>query len=501
LIFIKAFVPSTEIEKIKISDFKHFCPSACLARTLLLWLCIPGEIYRVPSADHRFSSFQYSEGAVLGRYLFRLPPRDAMSATLGVEGTGASTNPLHRILALRSVNAHFQPIVSVGRKALIGVEALARASDPATGNPVPAPALFEWARAESRLLELDRLCHMQALRSFATLPPRDPELLLFLNIEASLLDQYPSLSILELVREAGVRASSVVIEINETHILEQRFLADFVERHRRLGFLIAMDDLGSGHSSLQRWPVLKPDIIKLDRGIVDGIAGSYFSKELLRSVVALGRHTGALVLAEGVETHNDITACLDMGVDLFQGFFFARPAPAGSGHLDQALHMALACATSHKGRSLERMAQRRGEYMRHSAQAVEFAQKLSLSALGSFDEVLSGLPSQAMVESIVVLDEQGIQQTHVVFTDGRAHSNRGALFQPSKPGTNHSDRDYFYGLTECGRGRDFFLTDPNLSVASGLLCRTLSHVFRHTSGASFIVCLDLLISSASKERP
>jgi EAL domain-containing protein (putative c-di-GMP-specific phosphodiesterase class I) len=399
------------------------------------------------------------------------------------------------------VSSHFQPIVSLGRKALIGVEALARATDPSTGKAVPAPALFEWARAEGRLLELDRLCHIQALRAFATLPPRDPELLLFLNIEASLLDQYPSLSILELVREAEVRPASVVIEINETHILEQRFLADFVERHRSLGFLIAMDDLGSGHSSLQRWPVLKPDIIKLDRGIVDGIADSYFSKELLRSVAALGRHTGALVLAEGVETHSDITACLDLGVDLFQGFFFARPAAAGSGNLDEALHMALACASSHKGRSLERMAQRRGEYLQHSAQATEVARQLALSPLESFEEVLRRFSKQEMVESIVVLDEQGIQHTPVVFVNGRPPSDRGALFQPSKPGANHSDRDYFYGLTECGRGRDFFLTDPNLSVASGLLCRTLSHVFRHTSGASFIVCLDLLIQSASKERP
>ena len=281
-------------------------------------------------------------------------------------------SPFERILALRSVSTHFQPIVSLKRKAIIGVEALVRSSDPATGHSIAPPQLFQWAREAEQLLELDQLCQDQALRSFAALPSREPELLMFMNVEASLLDENPELSLLTKALDAGVKPSNVVIEINETEVLDQQRLNAFVARHRKLGFLIAMDDLGSGHSSLQRWPLLKPDIIKLDRSIVDGVTDNFFAQELMRSLIALGRQTGALILAEGVETEADVRVCTDLGVDLFQGFFFAKPA-AGIASMEQALTQTLNCAAQHKERSLERMVQRRQDYETHSKLARSLA--------------------------------------------------------------------------------------------------------------------------------
>ena len=400
-------------------------------------------------------------------------------------------HPLQGILALRSLKTHFQPIVSVKRKAVIGVEALARAVDPITGAAIPPQQLFSWAREEDQLMELDQLAQETALRTFAGLPRREPELLLFINVEASLLDESPAMSLLAAARDAGVKPSNVVIEVNETAVLDQHRLGDFVKRHRQQGFLIAMDDLGSGHSSLQRWPLLKPDIIKLDRSLVDGLADNFYAQELVRSMIALGRQTGALILAEGVETQADVTACLDLGVDLFQGFFFARPAPAGAPNLDQALAVTLNSAALHKDRSMERMIQRRSDFQQHSQLAKEVALLLIQAPLDAMDSVLQLLPTDGSVESLCILDERGLQISQTVFPDGPASTKRAALFQAPKPGTDHSDRDYFYGLAEAGKGRDFFLTEAHISVASGQLCRTLSYLFQHPSGATFIACLDL----------
>lgn len=408
-----------------------------------------------------------------------------------MEAPTQSPQTLDAILASQSLSTHFQPIVSVKRKALIGVEALARATDPRTGAPVPPPQLFGWARETGRLLELDRACQASAMRNFATLPVRDPELLVFINIEASLLDEHGSLSLLDAVHAAGLKPSNVVIEVNETQVQDVSRLEAFVQRHREHGFLIAMDDLGSGHSGLQRWPVLKPDIIKLDRSLVDGLADNFYAQELVRSMIALGRQTGALILAEGVETQADVTACLDLGVDLFQGFFFARPAPAGAPNLDQALAVTLNSAALHKDRSMERMIQRRSDFQQHSQLAKEVALLLIQAPLDAMDSVLQLLPTDGSVESLCILDERGLQFSQTVFPDGPASTKRAALFQAPKPGTDHSDRDYFYGLAEAGKGRDFFLTEAHISVASGQLCRTLSYLFQHPSGATFIACLDL----------
>jgi EAL domain-containing protein (putative c-di-GMP-specific phosphodiesterase class I) len=416
-----------------------------------------------------------------------------MLATLSQpESAVMHLHPLRQILSQASVSTHFQPIVSVKRKALIGVEALARATDPVTGLAVPPNFLFSWAREQERLLELDRLCQRRALEAFRDLPERDPELLLFMNVEASLLDQHPELSLIHAVHQAGVDPSQVLIEVNETHVKDQAMLLAFVERHRAQGFLIAMDDLGSGHSSLQRWPMLRPDVIKLDRSLVHGVAESFYAQELLRSLIALGRQTGALILAEGVEDEADVAACLDLGVDLFQGFYFAKPAGEPYANLEQALDKTQRCAADHKQRQLKHMARRRQDYERHSALARTTADVLRGVDTPDFARVLRTLPWDPAIESLVVLNDEGLQCSPTVFMQpSQFLPARGGLFQPPRLGADHSDRDYYYGLMESGLNRDCYLSEPHLSTASGQLCRTLSHRFDHPNGERYIACLEI----------
>ena len=106
------------------------------------------------------------------------------------------------------------------------------------------------------------------------------------------------------------------------------------------------------------------------------------------------------------------------------------------------------------------------------------------------------MPAPAGVESLMLLDERGMQVSQVVFPANKAPKLRAALFQAPKPGSDHADCDYFYGLTESGKGRDFFLTEVHLSVATGHAVRTLSHYFQHPCGSSFVACLDLQVQTS-----
>lgn len=405
--------------------------------------------------------------------------------------TAMHLHPLSQILSQRSLDTHFQPIVSVKRKALVGVEALARANDPCTGKPVPPPQLFDWARAQGRLLELDRACQACALDRFAALPVRDPELLMFMNVEASLLDEHPDLSLLHLAQEAGVRPSNMVIEVNETAVLDQKLLEAFVQRHREQGFLIAMDDLGAGHSSLQRWPLLRPDIIKLDRALVDGIAGSFHAQQLVRTLIALSRQTGAMVLAEGVETESDVSTCLDLGVDLFQGYYFARPSGQPYQNLDSALDKTLAFASERAGLEKDRLARRRTQVEAHRDLARNLSDVLSQVEAFEFGRVLRNLPWDPSIESVVLLTEEGLQCSPAVFVGPSPQRERPSLFRAPKPGSDHGDRDYYYGLMESGLGQDCYLSETHLSFASGSPCRTLSYLFQHPDGERYIACLEI----------
>jgi EAL domain-containing protein (putative c-di-GMP-specific phosphodiesterase class I) len=91
---------------------------------------------------------------------------------------------------------------------------------------------------------------------------------------------------------------------------------------------LAIDDVGAGFSSLRHIVLTSPDVMKLDRSIVDGVSGDPVLTTLVRSLVAFGHDCGARVVAEGVETPEDAAALLALGVDYGQGWHFGRPGPA-----------------------------------------------------------------------------------------------------------------------------------------------------------------------------
>ena len=111
--------------------------------------------------------------------------------------------------------------------------------------------------------------------------------------------------LLKAVREAGLSPGQIVIEINESRVLDMEALKDFVETHRALGFLFALDDLGSGFSNLARIGPLKPEILKLDRSLVAGIESDFHKQEVFRALVGLGRRVGSLVLAAERQLRRD----------------------------------------------------------------------------------------------------------------------------------------------------------------------------------------------------
>lgn len=122
-------------------------------------------------------------------------------------------------------------------------------------------------------------------------------------------------------------ASNVVLEITERAQLEsvsdvQRRIA----RLRELGFRIAIDDIGAGYAGLTSFASLEPDVMKLDRGLVQDIDKSKTKLKLVGAMVRACQDLGVDALGEGVETAAERDALLELGCDLFQGYLFARPA-------------------------------------------------------------------------------------------------------------------------------------------------------------------------------
>jgi EAL domain-containing protein (putative c-di-GMP-specific phosphodiesterase class I) len=124
-------------------------------------------------------------------------------------------------------------------------------------------------------------------------------------------------------------ADHAVLEITERAPLsglEQ--VRERVRELRKLGFRIAVDDLGAGYAGLTSFATLDPDIVKLDMNLVRGIESSAVKRKLVGSVSSLCREMEMLLVAEGVETAAERDVLAELGCDLFQGFLFARPASA-----------------------------------------------------------------------------------------------------------------------------------------------------------------------------
>jgi EAL domain-containing protein (putative c-di-GMP-specific phosphodiesterase class I) len=221
--------------------------------------------------------------------------------------------------ALRSLTMAFQPIVRPDG-ALYGYEALMRSADPALPHP---GAILDAAERLSRLERLGRNVRASTARAFAEADPSRG--LVFVNVHAlDLLDRSLSSPYSPLAK----LASRVVLEITERASLDNVPDVRYrVAELREMGYRIAIDDLGAGHSRMNQFRPLDTDFVKLDMSLVRNIDGHPVKQQLVSSVTSLCRDQRILVIGEGVETAAEAETLIRLGCDLLQGYFIARPGP------------------------------------------------------------------------------------------------------------------------------------------------------------------------------
>lgn len=211
----------------------------------------------------------------------------------------------------------FQPIVSSSRRAIVGWEALVRSDEPVLATP---DRLLAAAEAFARLHDVGRAVRACAARFVAALPA---DAYLAVNLHPVDLED-PELT----APEAPLSrvASRVVLEITERASIERLDGVERqIERLRRLGYRIAIDDVGAGYAGLGTVTRIVPDVLKVDRSIVHELHKSATKAKVIQSLSALCADLGVQMVVEGVETLEEMVAARDLGCDLMQGYLFARP--------------------------------------------------------------------------------------------------------------------------------------------------------------------------------
>ncbi|MEO1169629.1 MAG: bifunctional diguanylate cyclase/phosphodiesterase [Pseudomonadota bacterium] len=223
----------------------------------------------------------------------------------------------------------FQPQVSVTSGAIVGVEALARWRHPQFGE-LGAVALFAAAERSDYVTELSKHVQAKAVQMASAWGGALNGLRLSINVtaadmaEADFVDRF-----VEMVDNSGFDRGRVTAEVTESGLIEDLGVAgDRLAQLRADGFRVAIDDFGTGYSSLAYLKSLPLDYLKIDRRLSQDITGSSRDRIVVTGVIEMARSLGLSVIAEGVETQQQLELLAEQGCELYQGFLCAPPLPA-----------------------------------------------------------------------------------------------------------------------------------------------------------------------------
>lgn len=231
---------------------------------------------------------------------------------------------LRQIIQDRNISTLFQPIVSLSSGDVFGYEALTRG--PRHTPFEAAEYLFSTSDEYGMTGELDILCRENVVRS---LEGFEADKKLFLNIyPTTIMDTERQDLFHRLMEETSLSPERVVLEIAErASVADLAFFRSRLDHVREMGYLIALDDIGTGYSSLQAISEIAPDFLKIDISLTRDIHKSLIKQELMVTLTEMAARLSARVVAEGIESSDERDALRERGVELGQGFLLGEPIP------------------------------------------------------------------------------------------------------------------------------------------------------------------------------
>lgn len=234
---------------------------------------------------------------------------------------------LQEAISRRDITAVFQPVIDLATGDIIGMEALSRG--PRGSEFEGGETLFSLAERTELLVPLERVCRQLSLEAAST---SDQNRQIFLNLSPAAASdpEFLGPQFLDQVASLGLAPDRIVLEITErTYAIYESLFREVLARFRSQNFRIAVDDVGAGYSSLSSLAEIEPDYLKFDNVFVHGIDRRLVKQDLLEALLSFARKMKTRVIAEGIETREELKVLQSLGVPYGQGFLLARPMPIG----------------------------------------------------------------------------------------------------------------------------------------------------------------------------
>jgi EAL domain-containing protein (putative c-di-GMP-specific phosphodiesterase class I) len=230
---------------------------------------------------------------------------------------------LQKIIIERNIYSVFQPIVNLENLDIIGYEALSRGpQDTEFASPL---LLFTFAAECGLSFELDRLCRKRAFESIRNLKTDKK---IFVNtLTMTIHDpEFRGAYLKELLDDLKIKPENVVFEVSEKMAIDNyEMFRTAMRDYTDIGIVHASDDIGTGHSDLERIMELNPGFMKIDLSFVKDIDKSYIKQEIVKAMVTLASNIGSMVIAEGIETKEEYEKLIELKVTYGQGYLLGKP--------------------------------------------------------------------------------------------------------------------------------------------------------------------------------
>ncbi|OEF95595.1 EAL domain-containing protein [Desulfuribacillus alkaliarsenatis] len=224
----------------------------------------------------------------------------------------------------KKIESLFQPIISLDTGAEFGWEALSRG--PRQSFFYSPQELFTFAEKTEALFALEKITRELSIQKVGNMQSNHK---LFLNVNPTVMND-PEFSkgvTRQLLSEYNLSPQQIVFEITErTSIKDFHNFRRTIDHYRNQGYLVAVDDAGAGYSSLQTIAEIRPDFIKLDMSIVRDIDKDMVKKAMVDTFVNLTQKINSQLIAEGIETHSELSVVTKLGVQYAQGYYIGRPS-------------------------------------------------------------------------------------------------------------------------------------------------------------------------------
>jgi EAL domain-containing protein (putative c-di-GMP-specific phosphodiesterase class I) len=389
-----------------------------------------------------------------------------------------------RIIDENLIYIEFQPIYSLNTKKIIGVEALARGS---VGDvTIPPEIIFEYSKQGGFATDADRLCRSTALSEFKTQHISEN---IYINLDVGNIGgDIPHSEILREIVSGGIPAENIVIELCGSRVKDTFALMNFADSCRKFGFIIALDNVISGYDALNLISLVGPDIVKIDRSVIAGIADTEDRQEAFKLIIRAAKKIGALTVAVGTETVEEVITCMLLGADYFQGYYFSRPDSFNHIYSNEA-RVKLEAAARKLNMNIKNNPTAESVRIETYKRIIyNLVSRLAGTDPDGYTQVLLDyLRDSEAAECAFLIDSHGFQITPTVLADF-AHITPG--YSPALLGENHSIKNYYYAVRE--QIEDPFISSWYTSGATGNRCKTISSKFYSKDGNMIVVCADVI---------